>query len=291
MLHAEVHGPDDAPTVVLSHGWTCSTLFWAPVLRALGPRFRVVLYDQRGHGRSETPRRGGYSATALADDLCAVLQATVRRGTGAVVAGHSMGGMTIMAAADRPEFRERAAAVLLASTGSDRLVPSARVFGGSPGRLVRLRSVFHRLLLTVPLPLGPVTPLTRAGLRYMTMAANSPADMVDLCVRVVHACGSVPRARWGSVLLNLDLRESLRHLDMPSRVLAGTADRLTPPVHAQRLAEALPACEDLVLLPGTGHMTPLEAPDRVCEVLRELVRDHLGAPAGADAATALEEAS
>ncbi|GAA3991173.1 alpha/beta hydrolase [Thermobifida alba] len=287
MLHAEVHGPDDAPTVVLSHGWTCSTLFWTPVLRALGPDLRVVLYDQRGHGRSETPRRGGYSTTALADDLCAVLRATVRRGTRVVVAGHSMGGMTIMAAADRPEFRTRVAAALLASTGSRELVPAARVMGGPS----RLRSALHRALLAAPLPLGPVTPLTRAGLRYVTMAADAPADMVDLCVRIVHACRPVPRARWGSVLMTLDLSGSLHHLDVPTRVLAGTADRLTPPLHAHRLAEELPSCEDLVLLPGVGHMTPLEAPERVCEVVRGLVHAHLTAPGTADGtASPLKEA-
>ncbi len=285
LLHAEVHGPEDAPTVVLSHGWACSTLFWTPVLRALGADLRVVLYDQRGHGRSEVPRRGGYGTTALADDLCAVLRATVARGTRAVVAGHSMGGMAVMAAAERPAFRSRTAAVLLASTGSRDLVSSALVLGGPLRRPARLRAALRRSALTVPLPLGPVTPLTRAGLRRVVMAADAPADTVDLCARIVHACRPVPRARWGAVLRDLDLTGPLRRLDVPARVLAGTADRLTPPLHAHRLAEALPACEDLVLLPGIGHMTPLEAPDRVAAVLRDLVRAHL-APGAAEGAAA-----
>lgn len=272
VLHAQTHGPLDAPTVVLSHGWACSTLLWTPLLRALGTDLRVVVYDQRGHGRSQTPRRGGYGTAALADDLCAVLAATVRPGTRAVLAGHSMGAMTLMAAAHRRVFRERAAAVLLASTGSGRLLPEARVLGGS----AQLRAVGHRFLLTAPLPLGPVTRFSRTGLRHLTMAPGADPDMVDLCARVVHACGPLTRARWGAVLSDLDLSDALRGLDMPSRVLAGTADRLTPPVHAHRLAAALPACEGLTLLPGVGHMTPLEAPDRVGQTLRGLVRDHLG---------------
>ena len=189
MLHAEVHGPEDAPTVVFSHGWTCSTLVWLPILRVLGDSIRAVLYDQRGHGRSETPRRSGYSTTALADDLCAVLHATVPRGTRVAVVGHSMGGMTLMAAADRPEFRSRVAAALLASTGSHELVPGAHVVGGPS----LLRSAFHRMLLTAPLPLGPITPLTRAGLRYVTMSPGSSPEMVVLCVRMVHACRRAPR--------------------------------------------------------------------------------------------------
>ncbi len=98
-LHVEEYGRADGPTVVLSHGWTCSTLFWAPVVRALSSDFRVIAYDQRGHGRSASPAtRKGYGTVVLADDLQAVVELVVPEGEQAVLAGHSMGGMTIMAA-------------------------------------------------------------------------------------------------------------------------------------------------------------------------------------------------
>src|SRR6185437_12856427 len=60
-LNVEVHGPDDAPTVVLIHGWTCSVPFWAPVISTLREDLRVVAYDLRGHGASDLPGRGQYS--------------------------------------------------------------------------------------------------------------------------------------------------------------------------------------------------------------------------------------
>ena len=81
-LHAEVHGPEGAPAVVLAHGWTCSTAFWAPVVRDLAADHKVVVYDQRGHGRSPAAGPGGYSTDALADDLAAVLDATLERANG-----------------------------------------------------------------------------------------------------------------------------------------------------------------------------------------------------------------
>ncbi|WP_158102180.1 alpha/beta fold hydrolase, partial [Streptomyces glaucescens] len=98
-LHVEVHGPESAPPVVLIHGWTCSTAFWAAQIRALAAGHRVIAYDQRGHGRSPASR--SCSTDALADDLEAVLAATLAPGEKAVLAGHSMGGMTVLAAAGR----------------------------------------------------------------------------------------------------------------------------------------------------------------------------------------------
>src|SRR5258708_16805987 len=60
-LHAEVFGPDGAPTIVLAHGWLCALDFWHYQLRDLAGEFRVVAYDQRGHGRSEAPRDGHFT--------------------------------------------------------------------------------------------------------------------------------------------------------------------------------------------------------------------------------------
>ena len=70
----------DTPTVVLAHGWTCSTDFWTPQLRALAGRCHLVAYDQRGHGRSWNGTTNGFTLDALADDLRAVLDATVPPG-------------------------------------------------------------------------------------------------------------------------------------------------------------------------------------------------------------------
>ncbi|MCK7626196.1 alpha/beta hydrolase [Streptomyces sp. RS10V-4] len=271
-LYAEAHGPEGAPAVVLSHGWTCSTAFWAPVVRELAGDHRVIVYDQRGHGRSPAVRPAGYSTHALADDLVAVLERTLAPGERAVLGGHSMGGMTIMAAAERPELRARAAAVLLCSTGSANLPAESRVFPlPTPG--ARRRA--HRLLLGSRAPLGPVNPLARAALRYATMGPAATPEQIEACARIVHACPPGVRARWGRVLHDLQLTRGASRLEVPAAVLTGTADRLTPAVHARRLASVLPRCVGVTELPGRGHMTPVEDPDAVAGRLRDLVRDHL----------------
>lgn len=276
----------DAPTVVLIHGWTCKTLFWAPLIHQLAGEHRVVAYDQRGHGRSETPGRGGYSTDALADDLAAVLDGFLGADERAVLVGHSMGGMTAMAAGERPAIQARTAAVLLASTGSGRLIPEATVLPPTAVRSAGVRRAFHRFMLVSPVPLGPVTAMTRAALKYGVMAAGSTPEQVAAAAHVVHACGRRPRARWGRVLAELNLDAGIAALQAPTAVLVGTADKLTPPVHARAMAARLSNFAGLTELPGLGHMTPIEDPAAVAGVVRALVREHLAVRVGEEETTA-----
>ncbi|MEV6794945.1 alpha/beta fold hydrolase [Streptomyces sp. NPDC051320] len=273
-VHVEVYGPQDAPAVVLAHGWTCSTEFWRAQIGELSADHRVVVYDQRGHGRSPRAARAGHSTDALADDLEAVLAATLAPGERAVLGGHSMGGMTMMAAAGRPGFREHAAAVLLCSTGASRLLAESVVV---PIRAGRLRTRLTRTVLGARAPLGPVTAVSKRILQYATMGPGSAADRVAECARIVHACPRATRVAWSHVLAELDLEAGVRELRVPTAVIVGTADRLTPPVHARALAAALPDSLGLTELTGVGHMSPVEAPEAVSARLLELVDTYVRA--------------
>ncbi|MEQ4610005.1 alpha/beta fold hydrolase [Streptomyces cavourensis] len=266
-IHVELYGPEDAPAVVLAHGWTCNTHFWAAQIRDLAADHRVIAYDQRGHGLTPEPGPGGYSVDALADDLEAVLAATLARGQKAVLAGHSMGGMTLMAAARRPGLREHAAAVLLCSTGSGRLTAEATVV---PLRPSAFRTRLTTAILGAKAPLGPVNPVSKRILKYATMGAGSAPGRVDTCARIVHACPRRARVGWGQVLAELEVTAEVRELRVPTAVIAGADDRLTPPVHARAIAAALPVGLGLTELAGMGHMTPVEAPEAVTAKLREL---------------------
>ncbi|WP_228983041.1 alpha/beta fold hydrolase [Streptomyces sp. DH12] len=271
-LHVETHGPEGAPAVVLAHGWTCSTAFWAAQIRDLSTDHRVVVYDQRGHGRTAAAAADGYHVRALADDLEAALTTALAPGEKAVLAGHSMGGMTLMAAAGRPAFRAHAAAALLCSTGASRLVAESLVL---PLRAGRPRTWLTGLVLGARAPLGPVNAVSKAVLKYATMGPGADPARVDECARIVHACPRAARVAWSHVLAGLDVEAGVRGLDVPTAVLVGTADRLTPAVHARRLAAALPHCAGLDELPGIGHMTPIEAPEAVTARIRALAAAHL----------------
>jgi pimeloyl-ACP methyl ester carboxylesterase len=280
-IHVTVHGPEDAPTVVLVHGWMCRSDFWTPQVLALGGELRLVTYDLRGHGRSRVGPHTRLDAADLADDLAAVLAATVPDGTRAVVVGHSMGAMSVVAWAGRnPEqVAEKAAAVLLASTGVAELAEAVSLFG-AVGRSLLVRRTIGKLIFQVPVPYLGRSPVTLRMVRHISLSPQASLAQVAFVEDMVLACPPRVRAGWGLMMDRMDLRESVAALTVPAVLVVGTADRLTPPHLAHALADALPRAEAVHELPGVGHMCTVEAADFVNERIRELVGAHLSAPAG-----------
>ncbi|MFD4181679.1 alpha/beta fold hydrolase [Rhodococcus sp. NPDC058514] len=272
-IHVLAYGDPEAQPVVLSHGWTCSTSFWYPQVNALADKYRVITYDQRGHGRTGLGT-GRLSTDLLGDDLAAVLAATVTGDKKAVVVGHSMGGMSIMSWALRyPEqVQAKASAVLLASTGPDRLVAETTVIP-LPRRLPPVPTPVGKVILGSRAPLI-ASPLTRKGIQYVAMAAGSTREEIDFTARIVMDCKPRTRGGWGAALSGLDIGASLDNLTVPTTVLVGDVDRLTPPVHSVRMSDILDEAghlQRLIRLKGIGHMTTIEAPAAVNAEIERLL--------------------
>ena len=285
-LHAEVFGPQDAPTVVLVHGWTNELAVWHHQIRDLMDGFRVVAYDQRGHGRSDPPRGGAYSSDALGDDLHAVINATVPQGQRCVVAGHSMGGMTIVAWAggNAEQVRSHVAAAMLIGTGMGDLTEQSLVLRPRVGLQIHRALMPRAVALPVKLP-KHTTPLSFRSTRYIALSPAAGPGTVAFTERMVAACPAPVRAGFGRSLSSLDLYASVPRLEVPTVVMVGERDKLTPAWHARKLAETLPDVVELVELPEVGHMLQLEAADEVTRRIRDLALRHLPASrAGAEAA-------
>ncbi|WP_107654947.1 alpha/beta fold hydrolase [Nocardia suismassiliense] len=107
----DIAGPAGAPTLVLLHGTGCTAyLNWFPALAALAERYRVILFDQRWHGRGIRSER--FSVDDCADDVAAVLDALdVPQ---AICAGYSLGGVVSLAAAHR--HPDRVSGLVLCAT-------------------------------------------------------------------------------------------------------------------------------------------------------------------------------
>ena len=243
------------PTVVLSHCWTGTRDVWAPVaIRLLASGHRIVLYDQRGHGTS-TLGETTPTVAKLGADLRAVLETVDARD--AVVAGHSMGGMAVLALAeDHPEVTaERVRALVLVSTAG-RLtgllflgnVAGAVVSNEQVGRLVagRIGAVFVR-------------PTAGRAISRRHLATTRDGFTTT---------SAAVRRGFMNAMQTMDLREGMAAINVPTTVVVGRRDILTPTHFSRAIATAIPSAR-LVEVSGAGHMLPFEAPDLLADLISQ----------------------
>lgn len=277
-LRVGEHGPADAPTtLLLVHGWTLTTHTWDRVIDSVlsETNVRVVRFDLRGHGESEAAPAGSATIERCADDVAELIAQRVPTGP-IVLAGHSMGGMTIMALAERhPElFAARiAGAALVATSSGDLVAPTL----GLPAPIA---AIAHRVELGVRGMLANATgkrlskdsrPL-RPGMRWLLFGAGAERQDIADSADWVAACNPSNLAGFRKSLAEHDRAHALAALrSIPVVVLAGSADRLCPLPHSRRIADALPDAQ-LLVYSGAGHMLPMERTDEVADRITELVR-------------------
>jgi pimeloyl-ACP methyl ester carboxylesterase len=277
----EAPGGNAALTVVLVHGFALDRRTWhfvRPFLAGLtDPRVRVVLYDQRSHGRSERAPRASCTIEQLGHDLDAVIRTLAPEGP-LVLVGHSMGGMTIMALAElHPELvKERVAGVAFLATSAGE-IGSAGLSGTwlSRRNLVTrgvglLAAMQPSLVEGVRKAAGDVVWAVTRRLAYgdgsvSPMLVNVvdsmiSANAVDALTDFVDTIGSHDRLAALPALATCEVL-----------VAAGDADRMIPFSHSEVIAAELPEAR-LVRFIGVGHMPMLEQADAVNAALADLLR-------------------
>jgi len=265
-LHVEVDGDGSAPvTVVFSHGFTARLVEWELQRAALRDRARLVLWDQRGHGRSGWTKLTKATIDRTGRDLGQVLDATTPTGP-VVLAGHSMGGMSVMALArQRPElFGDRVVGVFLLATSAGGLVETG-VLGLAVKliRKLRLLTLYLRFLQLIAPLLERFRRRGTALGRRVTRRLLFGADDADLgSVRLVQDLleeTPLPVAMaFYATFLDHDETAALEVLRrVPVTVVAATHDRLTPEAHGRQIAELVGEGAELVVVPGAGHSVNL----------------------------------
>ncbi len=286
-LRVHAYGPADGDVIVLIHGWSCCIEYWNPQINAFADRYRVITYDQRGHGES-TLGRTGPGAETLADDLEAVLDTALPLGRRAVLVGHSMGGITLQAWASRyPEqVTRRACAVIMTNTAASDiryetdLLPlfnkplmvanrPVTVFGAS----LRVPLVVAETALTAPIPLPGGWPVS-AVFKARVMSKRATRDEVDFALGIVRSCRPLTRGLHAAALADLDLGDAAKFLTVPTTVIAGTEDRLLPERMTRPIVAAVSQAghlADYQVWP-TGHLGNIEAADRFNTLLADVVQ-------------------
>src|SRR5262249_41129128 len=124
----------------------------------------------------------------------------------------------------------RIKATILASTGVCDLVPSAALVG-LPPVFDPVFKPLARLALVAPVPLGRPKALTNRVLRFLALNPAATPAQVSFCERIIFGCSAEVRGRFGAAMAAFDLLDAVRALTVPTAIVVGSADRLTPPSH------------------------------------------------------------
>ncbi len=279
-LRVEAYGPRDAPQVVLAHGWVCTGRAWHEQVLRLADRYRIVTYDQPGHGHSTGPQSGRYDLDLLGDVLAEVIDRCTGPGR-VLIAGHSLGGMTVLNAARRyPDLvRDRlAGAVLLSTTSSARadqltlevgIRAVARLDRGIRRLVPALRD--PRVLSSADRLWSSTSDLSFLVARWTAVGPQADPAIVAFTQQMAMESGFDVVAGLVEAVLGVAEDAGLDALaDLPTTLVVGTHDRLTPAALTRRMARRSAAA--VVELAEVGHMSLLEAGEEATEVLLRHLR-------------------
>lgn len=232
-LYYERYG--DGEPVVFSHGWLDDCSVWDEQASMLAATHAVVLYDLRGHGRSEKPR-GDYSVLTLADDLNGLIQALELEKV--TLVGFSLGGMvSLLFTLQNPGKVSK-----LVLVGATAKMPwRAHLLGA----LMRL--VGHRTLLkTILVKFRFHRPSKNTIDAFMSKAILVPQDVARTC--------------FTGFTNRYDIRNRVSDIRVPTLIVVGEKDRGTPIACSRYLNTAIDGSE-LRIIPDSGHEVMIDDPD------------------------------
>ena len=242
------------------------------------PPLRMVFYDQRSHGRSSRGPADHATIDFLASDLRHIID-TAAPDSPVVLVGHSMGGMAILAlAGDDPDWvAERVLGIALICTGATYLKPGqwnkVLVTGSNP--LVRgVASLAGRFPTIIERGRASSRDAVWLATRTFGFARPEvPAALVDYLDEMITDTPADVIAEFAPGLLVFDRAAALPALSgIPTVIIGGDQDRMTPIARSLAMAQALPTAR-LVVVDGVGHVAMMEAPDVVNAALRRLLRE------------------
>jgi 3-oxoadipate enol-lactonase len=256
-IYYEWHGQETGTPVVLVMGLGGDSTVWAFQLAALAPRYRVLVFDNRGAGRSDAPD-APYTTRGMAADLLGLLDVLgVAR---AHLVGLSLGGAIAQEAALAAPAR----------------VASLQLHATWPGP----HPYFEMLVRTVRLARARFEP--EAFYRALAVWLFTPAcfaerpDLVELVVQRATEHPFPPPLhgylRQTEAVLAHDARTRLTAIRCPTLVAVGSQDLLTPPFFAAELAGRIPGAR-LAILPDLGHGALWEAPEAFNQVCLDFLAD------------------
>lgn len=276
ILHVEFEGPVDGPTIILTHGWALDSTAWYYVRRELSKRYRLVLWDLPGLGKSTQPSDGRYSVARLAEDLRLVIEKTGDKPV--TLVGHSIGGFMMLTLFRlHPNlFKQKVNGMVFVDT--THTWPLNTVMAGGLLRVLRWPVIEPLLILTIVL-----WPLV--WLMDIQSYFNGNSHIINRITSLSHAVtrGQLDFAATFNLkdkpsvlakglraVLRWDETETPRKISVPTMVIAGDADRLTKPEAGKEIAAMIPGADFFMVIPA-GHNGILEEGQQYSDAITQLV--------------------
>jgi 3-oxoadipate enol-lactonase len=244
------------PAVVLLHGFPLSRAMWAEQLSGIGSTYRVIAPDLRGHGDSPAPE-GVYTMDEMADDVIELLD-FLSISERFVLGGLSMGGYVALSLVMR--YPDRVRGLMLFDTRAGADTPEAAQNREASARAI-LQADSAKAFVDgmIPKLFAPIT-LEQRPERVEPMRAVMEKN--------------TPRGVAGAlrgIAIRPDRRAGLSGIQVPTLVLVGEHDVITPPAEAKALAAAI-ANAQLEVIPDSGHMAPYENPSAANAVILRFLK-------------------
>jgi pimeloyl-ACP methyl ester carboxylesterase len=255
MIAYRAAGDAAAPAVLLLHGIGSGSLSWAAQLEDLPARgFRVLAWDAPGYGESEALAAPAPSAADYAEALAGFVAALGLERF--ALAGHSLGALMAASFCRRPK-ESRVSRLVLAS-------PAAGY--GAMAEEARARKTEERLAAMVRL--GPAGLAQERATALLSPSASAGAvEKIRAVMRNLRPDGYAQAVR---MLGQADIFADAPRITLPSLVLCGSADTVTPEAGCRRVAAAIPGAI-YETLPGLGHASYVEDPARFDAALRRFI--------------------
>jgi 3-oxoadipate enol-lactonase len=233
-INVQIEGPD-APAVVLSNSLGTNLSMWDAQAKALSQNYRVIRYDQRGHGKSGAPK-GPYTIDRLGQDVIAILDhLKIRK---AHFLGLSMGGTTGMWLARKASDRFKK--IILSNTG-------ARI-GTSDIWNARIASVLSK-------GMASVVDATLDRWLSKNFRANNPKTEASIR-KMLLATPAHGYAGCSMAIRDMDQRWDIGTIKLPTLVIIGTLDPATPPAGGEQIANRIRGAKVARL--EAAHLSNLE---------------------------------
>lgn len=235
-IYYELAGPADAPVVLLSNSLGTRLEMWHPQMQALAERYRVLRYDSRGHGRSDAPD-SPYTIDMLADDALGLLDALdIER---AHFCGLSKGGMV---------------GQVLGAKHGDRLISLALC---STACYLPPRELWDERI-RVANEQGMIALADGVVERWFTEAfRREPSIAVDRVRQMIIDTPAHGYAACCAAIRDMDLREVITGISVPTLVIVGADDPATPPDKAEEIQRRISGAR-LEVVPNAAHLLNIE---------------------------------